>query len=275
MSEQDEQWFDALAGHSRSANADDQRLQQALRQAASIDAAARRDQLAERRLLDRLEREGLLSARSEPQPEKRIIWPRLAQVAVIVLCLGLVVELSLTPTVEQDENPSPLRLKEMSEDAAPVSAVAFEAQVESASASPSKARQAPMQAQRSSAKPSSAESSAAEFADQAAPAYSQQGNSALRLAKPPLAKREQEQSPELWVEDISQAREQLQAWIEKAHTEMSQESDSADDGLIQLRCLQTEACKELSDALQALSVRPLSVEPRAGEALQMQLRQKP
>lgn len=87
MGNDDETWFDALAGHDAPASAADAKMQSAIRTAAAKLDEAEPDVLAERRLLARLEREGLL------QKPQRWRAPRLAQAAVIVLCVGLVVEL--------------------------------------------------------------------------------------------------------------------------------------------------------------------------------------
>lgn len=87
MGNDDETWFDALAGHDAPASAADAKMQSAIRAAAAKLDEAEPDVLAERRLLARLEREGLL------QKPQRWRAPRLAQAAVIVLCVGLVVEL--------------------------------------------------------------------------------------------------------------------------------------------------------------------------------------
>ena len=91
MRSDDEKWFDALAGHQSPASAEDARLQSAVRKAASrIERAqGEADMLAQRRLLQRLEAEGLLP--SSPKPRWRPV--RLAQAAVMVLCVGLAVEL--------------------------------------------------------------------------------------------------------------------------------------------------------------------------------------
>ncbi|MGJ8669196.1 MAG: hypothetical protein ACSHXK_06885 [Oceanococcus sp.] len=275
MNEQDEQWFDALAGHCRPANAQDQRLQQALRQAANIDAAAQRDQLAERRLLDRLEREGFLASASEPQQTKRMIWPRLAQVAVIVLCLGLLVELSLMPTLQREEGRMPFSSKDAPE--RPVQALASAPKVQAAAESIglSKAPQALMQAQGAMTKPVLEESSSVELADQAAPTVSRQSNSAFRSAKSPPLKREREQVLELWVEDLALASQHLEAWRIEMETDSSAKSELAGDGLMQLRCDKEAACKGLEDALLTLSMRPWSTTPSVGQAMQLRLRQTP
>ncbi len=87
MGNDDETWFDALAGHDAPASAADAKMQSAIRAAAAKLDEAEPDVLAERRLLARLEREGLL------QKPQRWRAPRLAQAAVIVLCVGVVVEL--------------------------------------------------------------------------------------------------------------------------------------------------------------------------------------
>ena len=96
MSERDEQWFDALAGQDRPANAADAQFQQALRRAANAMQQPA-DQLAQQRLLLRLEKEGLLPPRSRKLRPSRQWLPRLSQAAVVLLCLGLAFQLGDLP----------------------------------------------------------------------------------------------------------------------------------------------------------------------------------
>ncbi len=89
MADRDEDWLDALAGARAPANARQQKEIDALRRAARALDATVSDEMAERRLLDRLEREGLLPSRRRGQ---RQLLHSLARAAVVVLCLGLVLE---------------------------------------------------------------------------------------------------------------------------------------------------------------------------------------
>ena len=143
MHSDDETWFDALAGHAEPADAADAALQQAVRRAAVQLEDSAADALAERRLLARLEREGLLSP-VRPAPRWRA--PRLAQVAVIVLCVGVVMQISgvlpdAAPLRSQDAEPVAIQAHDSAEELVAQSAPARAAEAPQARAfSPESAR---------------------------------------------------------------------------------------------------------------------------------------
>ena len=101
-------WFDALAGAAPAAPAEQAEIA-ALRRASRRLAPATVDELAWRRLQRRLETEGLLA-----DAPRRPSWTTgVARAAVVVLCLGLVLELARTPEPSMPGPAGPEALREI------------------------------------------------------------------------------------------------------------------------------------------------------------------
>ncbi len=278
MSEQDEQWFEALAGHRAPASAEDQRLHQALRQAAQ--AAVSRlptDTLAEQRLLRRLEGEGLLKPeRSQAIPHRRRRTPiRWAQAAVILLSVALVYDMGL-----QREQPQE-----------PFSSAPLSRSIDDAKRRANQAERMPRSPKASELQLSGP---VQESMDAPAPASSpeQESNSAPRAQAPAaaafadLAKEQRKparerQSPErvLRVASLSAAQEALQRWMpERAAKPPARRLEDA-AVVLHLRCDDADDCQQLARALQALAARPAQDQsgwqPRPDEVLQLRLELQP
>lgn len=256
MRSDDDKWFDALAGHEAPASADEARMHSAIRKAAArIEAGQEeRDMLAERRLLQRLEREGLL-AHPPAQGWRPVRW---AQAAVIVLCVGLSVELIRTPSAPQlDQDALPLT------PAADMPVAQEQAAQAPLSSSYAMAKEeASRQANQAlkSAPPVSSESALAR--DQAAgdSAPSPMRESRARAAPPaeirvPVAQR-------------SQAWRELQALLESDTGLVMISSDSA-SGRMSLRCDTQTSCHSLRDWLHAFD-RTLPT-PEIGAVMRLRL----
>lgn len=249
MSEQDEQWFDALAGHRAPATAADARLHQALRQAAAHEAQPQRDELAEQRLLRRLQAEGLLPIETKPT-SVRLIWPRLAQVAVIVLCVGVVLQLVRPPVPQFSEKAA------TKQDAAP----------QSKSGAPDAAgtsRVAP--AEQSFSAPARVR----EY--QAAPAPS-----ALEQA-PPATERVATPAFTLHVLDVNQALARLQQQLddESALEQLPAVDGAKDNHSLRLRCQSDAACTNLIRLLRQLDAKQDIPELVPGPVVTLHFEQRP
>lgn len=271
MSEQDEHWFDALAGHRAPATASDARLQQALRQAVAYESASRRDELAEQRMLRRLEHEGLLPKTHRSTP--RIIRPRLAQVAVIVLCVGVV--LHLVRPLAPDQN-------------VPIAA-RFEAAPEPKAVSQDKAslrQESPAAQSFAAPEPAPVRERWArdESASSSAPAESLQSGVMKQRKPAALADRRELEvaataSPPkpitLQVANPSAAKMRIQQLVER-HADITQvKPDATDQATVQLRCDTATACDQLLQQMQALDGRFASKTLPRQQTLMLIFKEKP
>lgn len=259
MRSDDEKWIDALAGHDAPASADEARMQQAVRKAAASMEATQgeADMLAERRLLQRLEREGLL-ARSRAQRWRPL---RLAQAAVIVLCVGLSVELiRVEPTRQLAQDAEPL--KPVADVADMAAAPAQFALPEPSSArAMAEARAAKQAAQAVKAAPPAA-SASAPLRDQAAglSTPSQSRESVARAAPPPDIR--------VPVADLKNAWRELQHVLD-SNTGLTEISRDALRDRISLRCVVQSGCDSLRDWLHSLD--DTLPEPQVGEVMHLRL----
>lgn len=255
MRSDDEKWFDALAGHQAPASADDARMQSAVREAASRiePAQGEVDMLAQRRLLQRLEREGLLP--SSPRPRWRPV--RLAQAAVIVLCVGLVVELirlePLPRFVREAEAPMPARPSAHAERAPKVAAD------QAQSLAKADAFNEPAEAAAS--------------APQSAPMPSGSRDQAVGLAVPgerrqAMARAAPPGDISVVVAEPAQAWRELQEWL-AANTGVTVISGDESAYRISLRCDEQSSCQDLRDWLHAID-QSLPT-PRMGQVLSLRL----
>lgn len=106
MTQRDEAWFAALAGEQAPADQPEAQELAAIRRAAAGLQGGGVDELAQQRLLRRLEAEGLLSSETRPATEgRRRSWrlpPGLSSVAVILLCVGVTLEWAVfSPPAEE------------------------------------------------------------------------------------------------------------------------------------------------------------------------------
>lgn len=118
-------WFDALAGIGPAANSADEQMISAVRSAADRIDDARIDKMALKRLLNRLESEGLLASRRSRWQQ----WaPGLATAAVIILAVGVMLEWSVFRPYPQEMDVIP---EFKTERAAPSSAESLRSEDES------------------------------------------------------------------------------------------------------------------------------------------------
>ena len=241
MTEED-RWLDALAGARQPADEQERREQEALRRAARALESGPVDELAEQRLLRRLEQQGLLS----PGPAR--MWPgmrHLARVAVVLLCLGVTLEwLLFTPPTQQpatevveESMPVPVRT------AATETLRAVPAQAKkqrSASQADQPTHQADAMAPQADAMASPAEPKAPAAsqgfaADQARPEARQ---AAARMEAGPPRQR-------VPVQDPRAARDELLALVEaQPGIELDADKRQADE--LRLRCVDQVACDTLN-----------------------------
>lgn len=258
MHSDDETWFDALAGHAEPADAADAALQQAVRRAAVQLEDSAADALAERRLLARLEREGLIAP---ARPSSRWRAPRLAQAAVIVLCVGVVVQISgvlpdAAPLRSQDAEPVAIQAHDSAEELVAQSAPAPAAEAPQARAF------SPEPARKSAAAPPASADVAAPMAGAMAQTERREAFAAPR-AEPDVVLR---------LNNPAARWQELLSLVDKHEGLDALSRDDAQKRL-RLRCAHRQACQALKDWLQGVGEAEQSLVPGQPLVLRLEARE--